>query len=83
MDDADLELAVKGSAFGAMGTCGQRCTSLRRLYIQEGVFDKVVNSLVKAYESVTIGSSLDTKTLVGPLHNEMGMEIYRTAVKKI
>ncbi len=50
MEDANLEIAIKGSCFGAMGTAGQRCTSLRRLLIQEGVYDKVVESLVKAYK---------------------------------
>lgn len=83
MEDANLELAIKGSCFGAMGTAGQRCTSLRRLFIQEGVYDKVVDSLVKAYKQVKIGSPLEPTTLMGPLHNDLGMTIYKTALEKI
>ena len=80
MEDANLEIAIKGSCFGAMGTAGQRCTSLRRLLIQEGVYDKVVESLVKAYKYVPIGSPLDSTTLMGPLHNDLGMNIFKTAI---
>lgn len=83
MDDANLELAIKGSCFGAVGTAGQRCTSLRRLYIQEGVYEKVVQSMVKAYKQVKIGSPLDSTTLMGPIHNDLGMSIYNNAIAKI
>ena len=83
MEDANLELAIKGSCFGAVGTAGQRCTSLRRLYIQEGVYDKVVESLVKAYQQVKVGDPLDKDTLMGPLHNDLGLSIYENAIKKI
>mmetsp|Transcript_7249 Transcript_7249/g.5242 ORF Transcript_7249/g.5242 Transcript_7249/m.5242 type:complete len:117 (+) Transcript_7249:795-1145(+) len=70
MEDADLDMAMKGSVFAAAGTCGQRCTSLRRLLIQEPVFDKIVDRLVKAYSTIKIGNPLDSSTLMGPLHSK-------------
>jgi aldehyde dehydrogenase (NAD+) len=64
---ADLELAVRGIAFSAVGTAGQRCTSLRRLIVHDSVRDELVDRLVKAYQSVPIGDPLADGTLVGPL----------------
>ncbi|WP_271025432.1 aldehyde dehydrogenase family protein [Rhizobium sp. RCAM05973] len=64
---ADLDLTLRGVAFSAMGTAGQRCTSLRRLFVHESVYDQLVPRLRKAYGSVTIGNPLETGTLVGPL----------------
>ena len=64
---ADLDLAVRGIAFSAVGTAGQRCTSLRRLIVHESVRDELVERLVKAYQSVPIGDPLADGTLVGPL----------------
>lgn len=64
---ADLDMALRAIAFGAMGTAGQRCTSLRRLFVHESVYDKLLPRLKKAYETVSIGSPLTTKALVGPL----------------
>lgn len=67
---ADMDMAVRAAVFGAVGTCGQRCTSLRRLIVHESVYDGLVAPLVKAYKSVRIGSPLDVDTLVGPLIDE-------------
>lgn len=64
---ADLDMALRAIAFGAMGTAGQRCTTLRRLFVHESVYDKLLPRLKKAYESVSIGSPLETSALVGPL----------------
>ncbi len=64
---ADLDLALRAIAFAAMGTAGQRCTSLRRLFVHESVYDKLVPNLKRAYKSVTVGSPLEAGTLVGPL----------------
>jgi aldehyde dehydrogenase (NAD+) len=64
---ADLGLAVRAIAFAAMGTAGQRCTTLRRLFVHESVYDKVVPSLAKIYGSVRIGDPRADGTLVGPL----------------
>lgn len=70
MDDADVELAVRASLFAAVGTAGQRCTSLRRLLVHRAVSDKLVGRLVEAYRQVTIGDPLETGTLMGPLISE-------------
>ena len=64
---ADLDMALRAIAFGAMGTAGQRCTTLRRLFVHDSVYDKLVPRLKKAYESVSVGNPLETSSLVGPL----------------
>ena len=64
---ADLDMAVRAILFGAVGTAGQRCTSLRRLIVHESVKAKLLKPLIKAYQSVRVGDPLDSKTLVGPL----------------
>jgi aldehyde dehydrogenase (NAD+) len=64
---ADLDLALRAIAFAAMGTAGQRCTTLRRLIVHESIHDKLVARLKRAYGSVVIGDPRDGKTLVGPL----------------
>ncbi len=64
---ADLDLTLRGVAFAAMGTAGQRCTSLRRLFVHDSVYDALVPRLRKAYSSVTVASPLENGTLVGPL----------------
>jgi aldehyde dehydrogenase (NAD+) len=64
---ADLDLAVRGIAFSAVGTAGQRCTSLRRLIVHDAVHDELVERLAKAYATVPIGDPLADGTLVGPL----------------
>ena len=64
---ADLDLALRGIAFAAMGTAGQRCTTLRRLFVHESVYDQLVPRLVKVYGSVKIGDPRAEGTLVGPL----------------
>jgi aldehyde dehydrogenase (NAD+) len=64
---ADLDMALRAIAFGAMGTAGQRCTTLRRLFVHDSVYDTLVPRLKKAYQSVSVGSPLDTSALVGPL----------------
>lgn len=76
MDDANVELALKACTFAAVGTCGQRCTSLRRLLIHSSLYDNFVEKLVKIYPSIPIGDPLDSKTLCGPLHSQMSVDIY-------
>ena len=65
--NADLDLALRGIAFAAMGTAGQRCTSLRRLFVHESVYDDLVPRLRRAYDSVKLGNPLKDGVLVGPL----------------
>jgi len=64
---ADLDLVVRGVLFSAVGTAGQRCTTLRRLIVHESVADELVGRLAHAYESVPVGDPRDSATLVGPL----------------
>ncbi len=64
---ADLDLALRGIAFAAMGTAGQRCTTLRRLFVHRSVYDTLVPRLKKAFASVSIGDPRTAGTLVGPL----------------
>jgi L-aminoadipate-semialdehyde dehydrogenase len=64
---ADLDLTLRGVAFAAMGTAGQRCTTLRRLFVHESIYPNLVPRLKQAYGSVQVGSPLDSATLVGPL----------------
>lgn len=67
---ADLDIALRGIAFAAMGTAGQRCTTLRRLIVHESVYDQLVPKLAKVYASVKIGDPREAGTLVGPLVDE-------------
>ena len=71
---ADLDLTLRGVAFSAMGTAGQRCTTLRRLFVHDSVYDQLVPRLIKAYQSVTIGSPLTAGNLVGPLIDKAAFE---------
>ncbi|MBV8621685.1 MAG: aldehyde dehydrogenase family protein [Curvibacter sp.] len=64
---ADLDLALRGIAFAAMGTAGQRCTTLRRLFVHDSIYEALVPRLVKAYASVQVGDPRVAGTLVGPL----------------
>ena len=65
--EADLKIAIPAVVFGAVGTAGQRCTTTRRLIVHESIYDSVQSSLVRAYQSLRIGSPLDEKNHVGPL----------------
>ncbi len=71
---ADLDMALRAIAFGAMGTAGQRCTTLRRLFVHESTYDHLVTRLKKAYESVPVGSPLESSTLVGPLIDKLAFD---------
>jgi acyl-CoA reductase-like NAD-dependent aldehyde dehydrogenase len=66
-------MAFKACTFAAVGTCGQRCTTLRRLLIHEKNYDYFVDKLVKAYSSVKIGDPLESSTLCGPLNNSVAL----------
>lgn len=81
--DADLKMAVPAVVFGAVGTCGQRCTSTRRLIIHESIFDKVKDSLVKAYSSLRIGNPLDEKNHVGPLIDKDAVNEFTKAIERV
>ncbi|MBV7268960.1 L-piperidine-6-carboxylate dehydrogenase [Winogradskyella luteola] len=79
---ADLKVVVPGAVFGAVGTCGQRCTSTRRLIIHESVYDKVRDAIVGAYGQLTIGNPLDEKNHIGPLIDKDAVNTYLAAIEK-
>ncbi|WP_299001106.1 aldehyde dehydrogenase family protein [uncultured Tenacibaculum sp.] len=79
---ADLKVVVPGAVFGAVGTCGQRCTSTRRLIIHESVYDKVRDAIVGAYGQIKIGNPLDENNHVGPLIDTDAVNTYLAAIEK-
>ncbi len=81
--DADLKMAMPAIVFGAVGTCGQRCTSTRRLIIHESIYNKVKDSLIKAYKGLKIGDPLDEKNHVGPLIDKDAVEMFKDALVRL
>ncbi|MBB3227283.1 aldehyde dehydrogenase (NAD+) [Luteibacter sp. Sphag1AF] len=81
---ADLKLAIPAIVFGAVGTCGQRCTSTRRVLVHESIYDNVLDTLVKAYGQVEqkIGDPTDAATLMGPLNSPEAVKAYLDAIEK-
>ena len=77
---ADLNLAFQGILFGAVGTCGQRCTTTRRIFVHADIYDDLVPKLKKAYTGLVIGDPLDDKTLVGPLIDVLAYEAMKEAL---
>lgn len=80
--DADLEMALTGCLFGAVGTAGQRCTTTRRLIIHEDVYEQFKSKLVNAYRQLKIGNPLDEKNHVGPLIDKDAVQMYLSAIEK-
>lgn len=83
LDDANLDLALRALAFGAVGTAGQRCTSTRRLIVQRGVSEQFVTRLMDVYATIRIGDPLDEGTLMGPLISSQAVQDYRDGVAEI
>ena len=81
--DADLKMTVIGAVFGAVGTCGQRCTSTRRLIIHESMYDQVKEALASAYSQLRIGNPLDQNNHVGPLIDTDAVGMYQTALRQV
>jgi aldehyde dehydrogenase (NAD+) len=81
---ADLKLAIPAIVFGAVGTAGQRCTTTRRLFVHESIFDDVLATLVAAYKQVEkkIGDPTDAKNLMGPLNSPDAVQAYLAAIEK-
>ena len=80
--EADLDVTIIGALFGAVGTCGQRCTSTRRLIIHEKIYEEVKSKLSSAYKQLKIGSPLDEKNHVGPLIDKDAVNMYLKAIEK-
>lgn len=80
--DADIKMTVIGAVFGAVGTCGQRCTSTRRLIVHQKVYNQVKDALVEAYAQLKIGDPLDESNHVGPLIDSDAVTMYLKALEK-
>ena len=81
--DANIDIAIRASVFGAIGTAGQRCTTTRRLIIHESIFDSFTKKLVSAYGQITIGNPLDEKNHMGPLIDKHAVKMYLNAIDKV
>lgn len=82
-EHANLDMAIRGAVFGAVGTAGQRCTSTRRLIIHESVYDDITSRLKKAYQQLNIGNPLDIENHVGPLIDQQAVKLYKSALKEV
>jgi aldehyde dehydrogenase (NAD+) len=78
---ADLDLAVRAIAFSAIGTAGQRCTTLRRLFVHDSIYDTLVPRLLQIYASVKAGDPRAGETLMGPLIDRRAFESMQQALK--
>jgi aldehyde dehydrogenase (NAD+) len=83
MDDADPDLVVRAVLFGAVGTAGQRCTTLRRLFLQKNIAAKITERLIAAYKQVRIGDPSDPNTLMGPLIDADAVAIMMRALDDV
>ncbi len=81
-EDANLDMALSATLFGAVGTAGQRCTTTRRIIIHKSIKDKFVEKLIGAYRQLTIGDPLDEKNLVGPVVDQNTIDDMTEAIKK-
>ncbi len=81
-ENADMEIAIRGALFGAVGTAGQRCTSTRRLIIHSSIYENFKSRLANAYSKLVIGNPLDEKNHVGPLIDKEAVEMYLSAIEK-
>ncbi|MDN5203298.1 aldehyde dehydrogenase family protein [Fulvivirgaceae bacterium BMA10] len=81
--DTDLEMAIRGALFGAVGTAGQRCTTTRRLIIHESIYEDFKNKLASAYTQLKIGNPLDENNHVGPLIDQDAVQNYLSAIEKV
>lgn len=78
--DADLNLALRGITFAAAGTCGQRCTSARRLILHKAISQELTDRLVNTYKTIKIGDPIEKGVLVGPLHSSAAVQQYEETV---
>jgi aldehyde dehydrogenase (NAD+) len=79
---ADLKLALRGIAFAAMGTAGQRCTTLRRLFVHQSIYSQLVSELKRVYGSVSVGDPRRPDVLVGPLIDEQALNAMQAALNE-
>lgn len=80
-EHADLDMALRAVLFGAVGTCGQRCTSTRRLIIKDTVYDTFKEKLVNAYKQIRIGNPLEQQVLIGPMIDKGAVNDFLNAIE--
>ncbi len=81
--NADMEMALRAVVFGAVGTCGQRCTSTRRIIVHDSIYEEIKQKLVAIYKKLPIGNALDSKTLVGPLVDKYAVQDFQNSIEKV
>ncbi|MEY2924920.1 MAG: hypothetical protein RLZZ337_1468 [Bacteroidota bacterium] len=81
--NANLENALRAAVFGCVGTAGQRCTSTRRLLVQEDIFDTFQEKLIAVYRQLNIGNPLDETNHVGPLIDKAAVTAFRNAISEL
>ncbi len=82
-EDSNLDMAIRSTVFGSVGTCGQRCTSTRRLIVHSSRYEEVKNRMVEAYKKLPIGNPLDENYLVGPLVDKAAESAFFNALEKV
>ena len=82
-DDANLDLALRAVLFGAVGTAGQRCTTIRRLFLQKGIAPQMTEKLISAYKQVRVGDPMDETTLMGPLIDSNAVDNFTDALQRM
>src|SRR5260221_5846926 len=82
-ENANLDIAIREALFGPVGTAGQRCTTTRRLIVQESIYEEVKQRLTRAYAQLSIGNPLNPDNHMGPLIDQLAVKAYRAALKKI
>ena len=82
-ENADLDIAIRGALFGAVGTAGQRCTTTRRLIVHNDVYDEVRSRMINAYSHLRIGNPLNPMNHVGPLIDKQAVKSYQEALRKV
>ena len=83
LEDADLDLVLPAILFGAVGTAGQRCTSTRRVLLQDSIYDEVRDRLVRAYGDIKVGDPMDENILCGPLIDKTAMQNMADALESV
>lgn len=81
--DADIDLAVRAIVFGAVGTSGQRCTTIRRIIVHQKIYSSLKESLIRAYQQINIGNPLEKNVLMGPLVDREAVTVMQKALKTV
>lgn len=82
-ESADLNLAIPALVFGAIGTAGQRCTTIRRVIVHESLYERLTRDLVHAYQKISVGNPLNEKNLMGPLIDQAAVAQFEKAMIEI